>query len=72
MNLEKKVYFCGLLVSLRTAGKQVLPGKFVAAFSNEEEDELGLRERLPQLTEDVMDAQGAICVPAEPWYVHPT
>eukprot|EP01036_Dinobryon_divergens_P029266 gene29266-38336_t len=48
-------------------GKLLLSGKFVAAFSNEEEDELGLRERLPQLTEDVMDAQGAICVPAEPW-----
>ena len=50
-------------------GKLLLSGRFVAAFSNEEEDELGLRERLPQLTEDAMDAQGAICVPAEPWYV---
>ena len=48
--------------------KLLLAGKFVAAFSNEEEDELGLRERLPLLTEDVMDAEGAICVPAEPWY----
>jgi len=48
-------------------GKLILAGKFVAAFSNEEEEILGLSSVLPVLTEDVMDRAGAVCVPAEPW-----
>lgn len=55
------------LVNCRNGDKLLLDGKFVAAFSNEEESELGLRDLLPVLTEELMDQQGAICVPAQPW-----
>lgn len=44
--------------------------KFVAAFSNEEEEALGLtasRVSLPFFTETELDAAGAICVPSPPW-----
>lgn len=48
-------------------GRPLLQGKFVAAFSNEEEEILGLSNVLHVLTENVMDQAGAICVPAQPW-----
>jgi putative intracellular protease/amidase len=51
-------------------GQHLLKGKFVAAFSNEEENILGLVGKLPVLTEDVMDCCGAIHVPSPPWKAH--
>jgi putative intracellular protease/amidase len=42
----------------------------VAAFSDEEEELLGLLVALPATTEALVDAAGAICVPAEPWKPH--
>jgi len=50
--------------------KHVLKGKFVAAFSNEEENILGLASKVPILTEDVMDDVGAVHVPSRPWDAH--
>ena len=41
-------------------------GKFVAAYSNEEESILELESEIPHLTEDKMDECGAICVPGPP------
>lgn len=55
------------LANCKHDGKPILAGKFVAAFSNEEEEVLGLSKVLPVFTEDVMDRAGAVCVPAEPW-----
>lgn len=46
---------------------KLLNGKFVAAFSNEEERLLGLDTMVPVLTEQDVDNAGAICVPAQPW-----
>ena len=51
----------------RSSGKLLLEGKFVSAFSNEEERALGLYGKLPVLTESLVDAAGAICVPGPPW-----
>jgi putative intracellular protease/amidase len=48
-------------------GELIIKGKFVAAFSNEEESILGLEERLRLLTETKMDECGAVCVPRAPW-----
>ena len=51
-------------------GSHLLKGKFVAAFSNEEEAQLGLLEKIREQTktaEQTMDDCGAICVPASPW-----
>lgn len=48
-------------------GLPLLKGKFVAAFSNEEEECLGLLDVVKVKTEDKMDESGAICVPCEPW-----
>ena len=56
------------LYSCNFNNKPLLNGKFVAAFSNEEEEELGLLNILPILTEQKMDEIGAICVPAQPWF----
>lgn len=51
----------------QSKGKHMLSGKFVAAFSNEEETQLGLECKVTVLTEQVMDDCGAICVPSSPW-----
>ncbi|KAJ1433324.1 class I glutamine amidotransferase-like protein [Ochromonadaceae sp. CCMP2298] len=51
-------------------GQPFLKNKFVAAFSNEEENILGLVDTLPVLTEDVMDEMGAVHVPSPPWKPH--
>lgn len=57
----------GLVKCLNEKGTSLLKGKFVAAFSNEEEESLGLLNTLPVRTEDKVDEAGAICVPAAPW-----
>jgi putative intracellular protease/amidase len=45
----------------------LMKGKFIAAFSNEEENILGLLNVATVLTEDKMDECGAVCVPGPPW-----
>lgn len=57
----------GLLDCLKQDGKPLLKDKFVAAFSNEEERELGLIEKLKMLTETALEDVGAISVPSPPW-----
>jgi len=55
------------LVNCVYGSQPLLRGKFVAAFSNEEELALGLSSVLPLLTETAVDLAGAICVPCVPW-----
>jgi putative intracellular protease/amidase len=50
-------------------GGNLLKGKFISAFSNEEEAELGLLGKVTTLTETLVDSVGAICVPGPPWLV---
>lgn len=55
------------LVSCKYNGQPLLKGKFVAAFSNEEETLLGLHTVVRMSVEDCMDGAGAVCAPRAPW-----
>ena len=57
----------GLIGCKLENGNNLLNGKFVAAFSNEEEALLNLQGVIPRQCEDLVDAAGAICVPQAPW-----
>lgn len=48
-------------------GAPLLKGKFVAAFSNEEESLLGLHTSVRMKVEDCMDQAGAVCAPRAPF-----
>eukprot|EP01038_Epipyxis_sp_PR26KG_P014785 gene14785-19870_t len=54
------------LLNCKSNGKALLADKFVAVFSNEEEQCLGLQNTLPIFVENKVDEIGAICVPAAP------
>ena len=57
----------GLIGCKLENGNNLLKGKFVAVFSNEEEGILNLQGVLPRQCEDLVDSAGAICVPQAPW-----
>ena len=55
------------LLNCKYNGKNILSDKFVAVFTNEEEEELGLVRRLPFLLQNAIDEAGAIFMPSPPW-----
>ena len=57
----------GLLDAKLKNGSKLLSGKMVCAFTNEEEESLGLRDKVKVLTENAVEDAGAICMPSAPW-----
>lgn len=57
----------GLIGCRNEKDQKLLNSKFVAVFSNEEEGLLGLQGVIPVQIEDLVDDEGAICVPSKPW-----
>jgi putative intracellular protease/amidase len=55
------------LVHCQYQGEPLLKSKFVAVFSNEEEEWLGLLDVIKVRTEDAVDECGGIRVPCQPW-----
>ena len=57
----------GLLDAKLKNGSRLLSGKMVCAFTNEEEESLGLLDKVKVLTETAVEDAGAICMPSAPW-----
>lgn len=57
----------GLLDAKLKNGNRILSGKMVCAYSNEEEEDMGLIDVLPILAEVAVEKAGAICMPSAPW-----
>ena len=48
----------------------MIKGKKVTGFSNAEEEQVGLAEKVPFLLEDRLVKLGGLYEKAEPWHVH--
>lgn len=55
----------GLVGVKLSSGDYLVKGKTVAAFTNEEEEAVGLTEKVPFLLEDKLEAQGAVMKKAD-------
>jgi putative intracellular protease/amidase len=60
----------GLLSATRDDGSWLFTGRRLTAFTNEEEQQVGLASRAPWLLETRLRERGALFVPGPPWQPH--